>query len=230
MTSTVNTSVDKSTVAGWHGRLRERFGGRWLLAAAAPAGLVTAGLFGLMTGLIQVDEVTLEEPETRVLKPFVPQTRPPEKPDTDREPPIRPEDVPTPPPPPKMSNVPSDAGLPPITLAGHVPDTIPVGSIVPILTGPQPIGDRVATPVRAPLPDYPQSALTRNLEGDCKVRFSISPRGIPFNIEASCTDRAFESEARRSVGRAEFLPQIVNGQPVESHGAIYPLAFRLNSE
>ena len=70
----------------------------------------------------------------------------------------------------------------------------------------------------------------RRVEGECEIQFSISSREIPFNIKASCADRVFESEAFISVIRMRFLPQVIDGQPIETHGAIYPMEFRLNSK
>ncbi|HAE94227.1 MAG TPA: hypothetical protein DCG65_06680 [Hyphomonas atlantica] len=66
--------------------------------------------------------------------------------------------------------------------------------------------------------------------GECLVRFSLTARGVPFNVVADCSHRGFESEARRSVEKAEFLPGILKGQPAESHGFSYPLQFRLSEE
>ena len=200
------------------------------ISAAAPAALVTAGLYAVMTGLVKVDEVELAKGDQRILTPIV-------YTEVEKDPlkikdrrPKAPDDVLTPPPPPQISNTSHTPGFPPITNIGHVPDGIPGGSIVPILTGPQPIGERVAIPVRPPMPTYPYKAAQRGISGECKVRFDITPQGTPFNVVASCSDSIFESEARRSVSRTEFLPQIRDGRPVESYGAVYPLIFSLNSE
>ena len=199
-----------------------------LLASTLPAAVVTAGLFGIMTGLIQVKEVKLAPAETRILESIVYSHEEPSEVMSKHEFPAIPEAA-TPPPPPQVSAAPKGVSMPPIVLVGNAPQGLPIDHITPILTGPQPIGDRIATPVRPPMPTYPSSATTRGLEGDCDVRFDITPRGTPFNVKASCTHSIFESEARRAVERAEFLPQIVNGHAVESYGAVYPLAFRFDS-
>ncbi|WP_146617191.1 energy transducer TonB [Hyphomonas pacifica] len=199
-----------------------------LLASALPAALVTAGLFGAMTGLIQVREVQLAPAETRILESIVYSHEEPSDVIYRHEFPAIPEAA-TPPPPPQVSAASKGVSMPPIVLAGSAPQGLPIDHIKPILTGPQPIGDRIATAVRLPMPTYPASAVSRGLEGDCDVRFDIAPRGTPFNVKANCTHSIFESEARRAVERAEFLPQIVNGHAVESYGAVYPLEFRFDS-
>jgi len=200
-----------------------------LLASVLPAALVTAGLFGIMTGLIQVKEVQLTPAETRVLEEIVYSHEEPTEVRSKHEFPVIDEAV-TPPPPPQVSTAPKGVSMPPIVLVGSAPQGLPIDHITPILTGPQPIDNRIATPVRPPMPTYPASAVTRGLEGDCDVRFDITPRGTPFNVKASCSHSIFESEARRAVEKAEFLPQIVNGHAVESYGAVYPLAFRFDSD
>ncbi|HBN94177.1 MAG TPA: energy transducer TonB, partial [Hyphomonas sp.] len=106
----------------------------------------------------------------------------------------------------------------------------PIGSLGPIITTASPVGDRTPVPVRPPLPAYPSAMAKRNVEGDCVVRFNLTARGLPFDVTAECTPSGFESEARRSVSRAEFLPQIIDGQAQESRGLTYPLEFRLNEE
>ncbi|CAN0552778.1 unnamed protein product, partial [Laminaria digitata] len=143
---------------------------------------------------------------------------------------FEPIEVKTPPPPPKVTMSPSGVGMPPIVNVGGVPTRTPIGSLGPIITTASPVGDRTPVPVRPPLPAYPSAMAKRNVEGDCVVRFNLTARGLPFDVTAECTPSGFESEARRSVSRAEFLPQIIDGQAQESRGLTYPLEFRLNEE
>lgn len=199
-----------------------------ILAACVPAALVTGGLFAVMTGLIQVREIRLEDGEARTLEPIV----------YDRDPPSdvitrvrfpQPVEAVTPPPPPRVSTGPKDISFRPVVLAGTPPERVPASAVL-MPTAPQPVIDRPATPIRPPMPRYPRAAAAAGLEGDCEVRFDITPRGSAYNVVASCTHRVFESEARRSVETAEFLPGIVDGRAVETRGAVYPVTFRFNSE
>jgi protein TonB len=59
------------------------------------------------------------------------------------------------------------------------------------------------------------------------VRFDVDTRGRPYNVQATCTDNIFKSEAERSVSRVEFAPTIVRGQAVERRNVVYPLEFKL---
>jgi TonB family protein len=65
------------------------------------------------------------------------------------------------------------------------------------------------------------------MEGSCDVHFSLSTRGLPYDITAACSHAGFEKEAVRAVSKAEFLPEIRQGLPVESHNYVYPMEFRL---
>ena len=120
--------------------------------------------------------------------------------------------------------------MPDITNVGSAPEVVPTLTLAGLMTAPTPVTDRVATPVRPLMVTYPNSAASRGLEGICEVSFDITPQGLPYNVEANCTHRVFEDEARRAVSRSEFLPQIINGHAVETHRVVYPLEFRLNSE
>ena len=204
-------------------------GWRRSATALAPAAMITAGLFFIMDGLISVEDVTLDAPPQRILEPIVYSHPEPDAPIYDRPEPEIP-DVITPPPPPQISPIDMDGGLPPIVHVGQVPSKMPIMEIGGLMDGASPIIDRQPTPVRPPLPVYPRAMASRGLEGECLVRFNLTARGTPFNVIAECSHRGFESEARRSVERAEFLPGILQGQPTESHGFSYPLQFRLSEE
>ncbi len=198
-----------------HRRLRS-------LAALVPAAIVTIGLFAVMGRLIQVREFDPPKKETRILGVVTPTFKEDIVLDDWHKPePVR--DVELPPRPPIQTVRGGDLGLPPVSLPGHAPDKIPLQVIS--MSAPPPVLERIPTPIRPPVPSYPSAA--RNVEGDCTVRFSLTARGLPFNVAATCTSPVFEREAARAVGKAEFLPQIRDGKAVESHNLIYPLEFRL---
>ena len=232
MSASLNSSTGTALSFGeeWRSRFPIQSDPGRFLMASIPAAAVTIGLFAIMNHLIHVDEVRLATPSERIWDKIVFDADPME----DRVRPDRlvfePIEVKTPPPPPKVTMSPSGVGMPPIVNVGGVPTRTPIGSLGPIITTASPVGDRTPVPVRPPLPAYPSAMAKRNLEGDCVVRFNLTARGLPFDVTAECTPSGFESEARRSVSRAEFLPQIIDGQAQESRGLTYPLEFRLNEE
>lgn len=87
--------------------------------------------------------------------------------------------------------------------------------------------DRDAQPIQPPIPMYPVRAAERGIEGKCEVHFDVDNTGVPYNIDARCTDPVFEREAERAVSKAKYAPKIVNDMPVERKGVVYPIQFRL---
>jgi len=196
-----------------------------LAASLAPAAAVTVGLFLAMMGLIRTDEIVLEKKPDRILTavtpkveadPFVEPTKLIEIPDVTE----------LPPPPPVQRPEVRDGGIP-MPVVGQVPATLPGKLTDFIRPVAQPIGERVPVPIRPPVPAYPRDMAARGISGSCTVHFSLSARGLPFDIVAACSHPGFENEARRAVSRTEFLPEIRDGQPMESHKLVYPLEFTL---
>ena len=199
---------------------------RRLFTATLPAAAVTLGLFVTMTGLIRVDEVELLGKPQRVLEKITPQRIPPPVKTIDRV--LAPiVGVSLPP-------------MPPVSMIGSKVDGLPM----PVLKTddgwlasrelihfkpppPQAIGERVAQAVRQPAASYPSAMARNGKEATCEVHFSLSTRGLPYDISAACSHPGFEKEAAKAVGRAEFLPEIRQGVPVESHNYVYPMEFRL---
>ena len=201
-----------------------------LAMAALPAAAITAGLFVLMNQLIHVEEIHLDAVPQRILGPIVFDAdfiSEPTLPDH-----LLPEqiEVITPPPPPKVQMTKGEVGLPPIMDVGQVPTRTPIGSLGSIMTSASPMIDRTPVPVRPPIPTYPRPMAAGNMEGECLVKFNLTARGNPFDVSAECTPSGFESEARRAVEKAEFLPRILEGRAIETRGLSYPLEFRLNEE
>ena len=131
-----------------------------------------------------------------------------------------------PPPPPVLSMV-ANVGVPVGNLAPVSPD-VPRsrldGMIAPSVAV---FGTRIVQPLSPPVVVYPDSAAREGLEGDCEVHLNVDIRGNPFDVEAICTDRVFERAARRAVERVQFAPRIEDGRPVEQHGVVYPMEFRM---
>ena len=187
---------------------------------------VAYGLFLIMNSLISVKEVTLAKPSSYVLTKITPQL--PETNDAIRKRP-KPQmidDAAKPPPPPAISATKSDVMLPTPVIAGAVPSMLPVRMNLPTIS-PVVVSSRGYQVIRPPMPTYPSKAASRGLSGTCNVAFAIDTRGKPFNVTAACTDAVFKSEAERSVLKAEFAPQLVDGQFVNVTGLEYPLEFKL---
>lgn len=200
--------------------------GRFLVsfAIAAPIAVV---IFLLMSALISVDEITLDSKESRVLTAITPQSQDSDVRTRQRAKPQRIESAAKPPPPPKQSATKSSINLPTPKIEGAVPQNLDLGRMKSLAIDPVAVSDRDAQPIRPPTPSYPQRAQERGLSGTCDVRFDVDTRGKPYNVQATCSDSVFKTEAERAVGRVEFAPKIVRGKAVERRNVVYPLEFNI---
>lgn len=192
------------------------------------AGLVVLGLFSFMQKMIDSDFVPPEEKPHRDLQVLVAAPHDPDRPIIrDRKP--KPLDVADrPPPPPKLRAGPTDIDLPMQDFSGSVPGRLEVGRLGDMTFDTIVIDARDAKPISPPLPTYPQELASRQIEGDCEVRFSVDTRGRPFDVEAACTHPGFQREAERAVSKVLFAPMLRKGQAMERRNVIYPIAFRLD--
>nr|WP_321362362.1 TonB family protein [uncultured Hyphomonas sp.] len=195
------------------------------LTSLLPAAAITLGLFVTMTQLIRVDEVELSPVVHRPLLAITPQHEEsePRLIDRVRAPVV---DVELPPMPPVSKTATSVDGLP-VPVIDRGDWSVPLDTIRFTPPAPQAIGERVAQAIRPPVASYPADMARRGLEGSCDVHFSLTTRGLPYDVSATCSHAGFAKEAVRAVGRAEFLPEIRQGVPVESHNYVYPMEFRL---
>jgi protein TonB len=196
---------------------------RWL--AIIPAAIVTVVLFVLMMSLIseefkpqdkldinsfeinpKVDEVEILERETKITE-------------------IK--KIETPPPPPQIERQKADRPAEPISsLEGAVPEFE-----APEIDRSQfqiTVSDRDAQPlVRIP-PIMPPRA---EKSGHCKVKFSVSPDGAPFDVETTyCTQSLFSRPTIKSVQKWKYNPKIQDGRPVGRVGVESIIRFRLTDE
>jgi len=187
---------------------------------------VAYGLFLLMNSLIDVKEITIAPVASRVLDAITPQRPDPDAPMTKRTKPTPLDAATPPPPPPRASATQTDIFLPTPVVPGAAPESLSTHVQMPTIK-PVVVSSLGYQVVRPPLPVYPRRAAERGISGTCNVAFSIDPRGKPFRVSAACTDPVFVSEAESSVSKAEFAPQLVDGQFVTVTGLEYPLNFKL---
>jgi periplasmic protein TonB len=199
---------------------------RFLVATAIAVPIVLA-IFMLMNALISVKELKLASGETRVLAAITPQKQDSDVRTRQRAKPQRIDSAAKPPPPPKQSATKSSINLPTPKIDGAVPQNLDLGRMKSLAIDPVAVSDRDAQPIRPPTPSYPQRAQERGLSGKCDVRFDVDTRGKPYNVQATCTDSVFKSEAERAVSRVEFAPKIVRGKAVERRNVVYPLEFNI---
>lgn len=198
-----------------------------LLVGVVIAIPIVLALFLIMNMLISVDEIEMPDGESRTLAAITPQNQDSEVRTRQRSQPKRIDSAAKPPPPPKQSATKSSINLPTPKIDGAVPQNIDMGRMNALAIDPVAVSDRDAQPIRPPTPSFPQRAAERGISGTCDVRFDVDTRGKPYNIQATCSDNIFKSEAERAVSRVEFAPKIVRGQAVERRNVVYPLEFKL---
>ena len=204
-----------------------RTGLKRLGVVVLPAGLITISLFTIMHQLIVVDDFTPPELTVYDVNPYIEAetTPPPRRPDP-RPTKLKPID-----PPPRPARLVKDirkVDLPVSGYEGIAPADYGATEFAPIL--PERVSAitvRTMQPVTQPVPVYPRRAIERGLEGDCDVYLTVSIRGEPLNVQAECTDRVFETAAKKAVQKVKFVPQIRDGLPVTVTGVVYPLEFRM---
>ena len=198
-----------------------------MVLTAVPAGAVTFSLFLIMQSLIAVDAVHATDLPTYTITPYITPVQDAEPEVVDRHldrpvvitPPPRPEPI-------RKTNM--SVHLADTPYPGAVPaeyGDVDLASLKPTRISTVPF--RTARAISPPLPVYPDAAIKRGLSGACEVRFSITPKGAPFDVRASCSDQIFERAAEKSVKKVKFVPKIHNGLPVTAKGVVYPLEFRM---
>lgn len=197
---------------------------RFVVGAPIAAGVVY-GLLSFMGTAIAAEYV---KPDSIERPPLIPVTPPPEELPTPEPRPdlIDPDMVASPPPdlPPLSS---PDMGDPKV-LWVPISDPsagLPEGDLRDVGAGPAVMPERSPKAIMVPSPVMPNRALAQGISGTCDVRFSLTAAGAPFDVVASCSNDVFEREASRAVERARFVPEIRDGQQVESYNLVYPLEF-----
>ncbi|MFN7178782.1 TonB family protein [Hyphomonas sp.] len=198
-----------------------------ILVATVIAIPIVLIIFMVMNLLISVKELNLASGEQRVLAAITPQQQDSEARTRQRAKPQRIDSAQKPPPPPKQSATKSSINLPTPKIDGAVPQNLDLGRMKSLAIDPVAVSDRDAQPIRPPTPSFPQRAAERGISGSCDVRFDVDTRGKPYNVQATCTDSVFKSEAERAVSRVEFAPKIVRGKAVERRNVVYPLEFNI---
>lgn len=83
-------------------------------------------------------------------------------------------------------------------------------------------------PYEKALPDYPEEAALKGIEGYVQIKMDINEAGVPENIEiVSAQPRnLFEKDARKAVRKWRYKPRMVGGQAVKVLGHQVRLDFK----
>jgi len=134
----------------------------------------------------------------------------PEKPDT----------PPDTPPPQSMDDVDTSAAVNMTPVSGGIDADIGVGGFQ--------IVDGDYLPIVKVAPIYPRRALSRGVEGNCLVEFTVTELGTvrdPFIVE--CTSGLFERASMNAVLKFKYKPRVVDGNPIEVPGVRHVITYKL---
>lgn len=109
--------------------------------------------------------------------------------------------------------------------------TAPAAPAAPATAAAAPSGvDAEVVPLNEVLPEYPDQARRRGIEGHVRLAFTITRQGRVENIRVleSVPANVFDRSARRAAARWRFAPRTENGLAVERE-AVKTLEFRLRS-
>ena len=77
-------------------------------------------------------------------------------------------------------------------------------------------------------PIYPRRALSRGLEGECSVTYTVTVEGSVEDPVADCTSSVFEQAAIDAIRKFKYRPRTVNGNPVSVTGVQNRFNFELD--
>jgi protein TonB len=192
-----------------------------LVIAAVLAVVVTSGLFFLMFALIEMGDKKLDEsPAQKIADITMPETEietnikeaKPEKPEDPEEPPP---DVPE-------QQIDFDtANVDAVNMA-----TPAVGNVDISLGAAFSDGDFV--PLVAVVPQYPNSAMRRGLEGYCVVQFTITAEGRTRDPKVvECSNNVFARNSIKATDKLKYKPRVIDGQPIEVADHLYKFTYQL---
>jgi periplasmic protein TonB len=183
-----------------------------------PAAVLTFGLQMVMVTLIQFADGQLDQsPTIKLPDIFMPKAEiqtqrsveKPEKPELDD----------TPPP-----DVPEQAF-----------DSIDGNAAVGSLTGPSQVAANLDLsigeylPIVKVAPNYPRGALSRGLEGDVLLEYTVTRQGsVRDPVVLESTSPVFDQAAIESALRYKYKPRVVDGEAIEVPGVRTRVVFRLD--
>jgi len=81
-------------------------------------------------------------------------------------------------------------------------------------------------PINTPKPRFPMSLYGKEDEGDCKMRFDVTPMGKPVNIKAvNCSHVGFKMASILSIKELRYPLPHQQGDPVFVEGVEYNIKF-----
>jgi len=194
---------------------------RYAIAFVAAA-VVTFGLIWTMQVLIATGKQALTKNQEFKFVDFVRVKRDETVNQEENKPekPPKPDEQPPDAPPPQMDNVDTSQAVSMTPLSGSI-------SVQNKLGGFQ-IVDGDYLPIVKVAPIYPRRAMTRGVEGDCLIEYTVTSAGAvrdPTVVE--CSSSLFARASLNAVLRFKYKPRVVDGNPIEVPGVRHVITYKL---
>ena len=186
------------------------------------ASVVTFGLIWTMQVLIATGKQALTKNQEFKFVDFVRVKRDETVNQEENKPekPPKPDEQPPDAPPPQMDNVDTSQAVSMTPLSGSI-------SVQNKLGGFQ-IVDGDYLPIVKVAPIYPRRAMTRGVEGDCLIEYTVTSAGAvrdPTVVE--CSSSLFARASLNAVLRFKYKPRVVDGNPIEVPGVRHVITYKL---
>ena len=88
------------------------------------------------------------------------------------------------------------------------------------------VSDGEYLPIVKVAPVYPSRALSRGLEGNCILEFTVTRTGTVEDVmTVECTSSLFERAATQAALKFKYKPRVIDGEPVDVRGVQHLITF-----
>jgi len=85
-------------------------------------------------------------------------------------------------------------------------------------------------PIVKVAPIYPNRALTRGIEGNCIVEYTVTRNGTTKDPKVvECTSSLFANASIKAAAKFKYKPRVINGQPIDVPGVMHKITFELEN-
>ena len=86
-------------------------------------------------------------------------------------------------------------------------------------------------PIVKVAPIYPNRALTRGIEGNCIVEYTVTRNGTTKGVKVvECTSSLFSNASIKAAAKFKYKPRVINGQPIDVPGVMHKITFELENQ
>ena len=88
------------------------------------------------------------------------------------------------------------------------------------------VSDGEYLPIVKVAPVYPSRALSRGLEGNCILEFTVTRTGAVTDVmTVECSSSLFERAATQAALKFKYKPRVIDGEPVDVRGVPHKISF-----